>query len=94
MNSLRRAQSQEPQINNAIFYLNSYLCEAKSSPEMTVLFISIGEKTEDTNHLAQRARLFAVFQHPAVGVRVCLSSGEGISACCASIEMLFVLVRE
>lgn len=53
-------RSQEPRINNAVFYLNSYLCEAKSSPEMTVLFIRIREKNEDTNHLVQCVCLFAV----------------------------------
>lgn len=37
-----------------MFYLNSYLCEAKSSLEIPVLCISIRE--EETNHLAQRVR--------------------------------------
>lgn len=52
INSLLRTPSQKPQINNAIFYLNSYLCEAKSSPEMFVLFMSFREEQE-TNHLVQ-----------------------------------------
>lgn len=57
MNSLREKLSQKPQINNAVFYLNSYLCEAKSSPEILVLFISIREE-EETNHLVQCVSLF------------------------------------
>lgn len=57
MNSLQEKPSQKPQINNAIFYLNSYLCEAKSSPEIPVLFMSIREE-EETNHLAQCGLVF------------------------------------
>lgn len=57
MNSLQEKPSQKLQINNAIFYLNSYLCEAKSSPEILVLFISIRDE-EETNHLAQCVSLF------------------------------------
>lgn len=64
MNSLVEKLSQKPEINNAIFYLNSYLCEAKSSPEILVLFISIREE-EETNHLAQRVSVCVdVFEHP------------------------------
>lgn len=60
MNSSPEKPGQKPQINNAIFYLNSYLCEAKSSPENLVLFISIGEEVEEeeTNHLGQCVCLF------------------------------------
>ena len=37
------SEGAELQINNAIFYLNSYFCEAQSSPEMFVLFMSVRE---------------------------------------------------